>query len=81
MAEFSDTGPGLQRRGPQERIFDPFFSTKSGKNAGLGLSISYNIIQRLGGDIEAKNQEQGGSIFTVTLPVEPGSKGIAREKR
>lgn len=73
VAEFSDTGPGM-RDEDRRKIFDPFFSTKNGENAGLGLSISYNIIRRLGGDIEAKNREQGGSIFKVFLPVGNGSK-------
>ncbi|MFA6001304.1 MAG: ATP-binding protein [Thermoleophilia bacterium] len=73
VAEFSDTGPGM-RDEDRRKIFEPFFSTKKGENTGLGLSISYNIIRRLGGDIEAKNREQGGSIFKVFLPVGNGGK-------
>lgn len=68
VVEFADSGPGL----PQEelkKIFDPFFTTKQkGKGTGLGLSISYNIMQRLGGDIQARNGEHGGSVFAVALP-------------
>lgn len=68
LVEFSDNGPGL----PEEiitRIFDSFFTTKQkGKGTGLGLSISSNIMQRLGGSISASNREQGGCTFTVSLP-------------
>jgi two-component system, NtrC family, sensor kinase len=66
--EFTDSGPGL----PPEnlgRIFDPLFTTKElGSGIGLGLSISYNIMQRLGGDIQAGNNSGGGSVFTVHIP-------------
>lgn len=72
VAEFSDTGHGLPED-IRKKIYEPFFSTKKGENAGLGLSISRNIVQRLGGDIESSNNAQGGSIFQVFLPVEPGS--------
>ncbi len=68
VTEIADTGPGLEEE-VLRRLYDPFFTTKKGTSSGLGLSISYNIIQRLGGDIKARNREQGGSIFTVTLPV------------
>ncbi|MCW5977517.1 MAG: HAMP domain-containing protein [Bryobacteraceae bacterium] len=65
----SDNGEGI----PPEslpRIFDPFFTTKAeGKGVGLGLAVSYGIVQAHGGDIEAKNAASGGACFTVTLPV------------
>lgn len=69
FTEISDTGPGLSEE-TKRSIFDPFYTTKSGKNAGLGLSISYNIVQRLHGEILARNQEQGGTVFSVSLPVD-----------
>lgn len=62
-----DTGPGL--RAP-DRIFEPFFTTKSVGNAhgmGLGLSISYGIVQSFGGDITGANHPEGGAVFTVSL--------------
>ena len=66
----SDNGEGI----PPEnlaKIFDPFFTTKSeGKGVGLGLAVSYGIIQAHGGDIEVKSQVGVGTTFTVTLPVE-----------
>jgi two-component system NtrC family sensor kinase len=66
----SDNGEGI----PQEnltKIFDPFFTTKSeGKGVGLGLAVSYGIIQAHGGDIEVKNQTGVGAMFVVSLPLE-----------
>jgi two-component system, NtrC family, sensor kinase len=66
----SDNGEGI----PAEnlaRIFDPFFTTKSeGKGVGLGLAVSYGIIQAHGGDIEVKSKVGEGTTFTVSLPIE-----------
>lgn len=62
-----DTGPGIEQ---PEKIFDPFYSTKSVGSAegmGLGLSISYGLVQSFGGDIKGRNHEDGGAIFTVEL--------------
>ncbi len=66
----ADNGEGIA---PENlaKIFDPFFTTKSeGKGVGLGLAVSYGIIQAHGGDIEVKSEPGGGAIFTVTLPIE-----------
>ncbi|MBI5956373.1 MAG: PAS domain S-box protein, partial [Chloroflexi bacterium] len=66
---FSDTGRGI----PPEhlpKIFDPFFTTMPvGKGIGLGLSISYSIIQQHQGTIEVESQVGQGTTFTVRLPV------------
>ena len=51
-----------------ERVFDPFFTTKSG-STGMGLAVSYGIIQRHGGTIRVENVKEGGVRFTITLPV------------
>ncbi|MCF2872714.1 ATP-binding protein [Octadecabacter sp. G9-8] len=66
-----DTGPGLDE---PDRIFDPFYSTKqvtsdgTGQDGmGLGLSISYGLVQSFGGMIRGRNHPLGGAVFTVTL--------------
>ncbi|AFM26972.1 sensor histidine kinase [Desulfomonile tiedjei] len=69
VIEISDTGPGI----PQSvlrHIFEPFFTTKKGGEAkGLGLSVSYSIIERLGGHIRVASEEGSGTTFTITLPL------------
>jgi len=62
-----DTGPGIQE---PEKMFDPFFSTKaigSSEGMGLGLSISYGLVQSFGGQIRGANAIDSGAIFTVEL--------------
>jgi len=67
--EFADSGPGLSEEA-LKKVFDPFFTTKkAGSGTGIGLSISYSIVERLGGGIEVRNGKQGGCIFRVTLPM------------
>jgi two-component system NtrC family sensor kinase len=64
--EFLDSGVGIK---DPNRIFDPFYTTKSvGKGTGLGLSICYGIIKEHGGDITANNRPEGGAAIEVRLP-------------
>jgi len=63
--EFSDSGPGIK---DPKRIFDPFYTTKEvGKGTGLGLSICYGIVKEHGGEILARNREEGGATIEVRL--------------
>ncbi|RNF35243.1 sensor histidine kinase [Paracoccus methylarcula] len=67
----ADNGPGIPAE-LQERIFDPFFSTKGvGQGLGLGLSISYNIIRDFGGELRLCDAPGGGAIFHIELPAPP----------
>ena len=60
-----------------ERIFDPFFTTKEpGKGTGLGLAVSAQLVEGMGGEIVAKNREVGGAVFTLRLP----ASGILSEE-
>lgn len=67
-----DHGPGLPGDNPHG-IFDLFFTTKAG-GTGLGLPIAYRLIEQHGGRIEAANHPEGGALFTVHLPYEPGKQ-------
>jgi C4-dicarboxylate-specific signal transduction histidine kinase len=65
----ADNGPGVPAE-VIDRIFDPFVTTKPvGKGLGLGLSITYGIVQDFGGRIRAANRPQGGGAeLVVELP-------------
>lgn len=64
--EFDDSGTGIK---DPARIFDPFYTTKSvGKGTGLGLSICYGIIKEHGGEIVARNRDEGGATVEIRLP-------------
>ncbi|MDO9081924.1 MAG: ATP-binding protein, partial [Humidesulfovibrio sp.] len=65
----SDTGPGISSE-KLDKIFDPFFTTKKvGEGTGLGLTISFSIIQKLGGRINVESQEGQGATFIISLPL------------
>ena len=66
VCHVKDTGLGIS---PEivDKIFDPFFSTK-GHSSGLGLSISYAIIQRHGGEMNVHSKPGQGTVFTISLP-------------
>ncbi len=64
----SDTGVGMKEE-VRKKIFEPFFTTKPFTNTGLGLSVTYGIIRRLGGEIEVSSKVGEGTTFTITLPV------------
>lgn len=66
----TDNGPGI-RPEHMSRVFEPFFTTKAvGEGTGLGLYVSYNLAQELGGRIEARNSPDGGACFTLLFPSE-----------
>ena len=64
----TDDGPGIPEE-DLDRIFEPFFSTKSEYGTGLGLSITFGIVEKLGGRIDVQSKVGEGASFTVRLPV------------
>ena len=75
--EVEDDGKGIAAE-HLGRIFDPFFTTKPvGKGAGLGLSLSYGIVQKHGGSIEVRSMPGTGTCFRVMLPLRRGEAADA----
>ncbi len=73
-----DTGSGMP---PEvlERLFSPFFTTKS-KGTGLGLVVSFRIMEDHGGDIQASSTPGQGSTFVLTLPLgRPDATALTRD--
>ena len=67
LVQVLDRGPGLPP-GIAERLFEPFFTTRS-DGLGLGLNICRSIIESMGGQLQARNREGGGAIFEIRLPL------------
>ncbi|MEQ8198055.1 MAG: ATP-binding protein [Clostridiaceae bacterium] len=73
LISFSDNGCGMTEE-VKSKMFEPFFTTKpTGQGTGLGMSISYGIIEKHNGNIEVKSQVGQGSVITVFLPNEINS--------
>ncbi len=71
----TDSGPGIK---PEHlsRVFEPFFTTKPvGEGTGLGLYVSYNLAQELGGRIDVENVDGGGARFTLSFPAQGREDG------
>ncbi len=67
--QIRDSGCGMLSS-VQAKIFDPFFTTKPvGQGTGLGLSMVYQIVENHGGRIEVTSEPNGGTVFTLQLPI------------
>lgn len=78
---FTDNGIGMS---PSvcDHIFEPFFTTKGASGIGLGLAVSYSIIERHGGHIEAHSNPGRGTRFTISLPIAEGAhREVTRDRR
>lgn len=66
---FRDNGKGIGQENI-DHIFNPFFSTKSaGEGTGLGLYITYNEVQKIGGEIQVESEIGCGAIFKLKIPI------------
>lgn len=64
-----DKGSGIEKD-KLNKIFEPFYTTKEvGKGTGLGLTVSYGIVKKFGGEINVKSEVGKGSIFEIVLPI------------
>jgi CheY-like chemotaxis protein len=70
----ADTGTGMAEE-VRSRVFDPFFTTKGKAGMGLGLAVSYGIIRRHEGTIEAESELERGTTFRIKLPAAAAAAG------
>jgi len=72
LIQVEDNGPGMES-GVMARIFEPFYTTRrAGGGTGLGLSVSYGLVQEHQGIIGVQSKPGVGSCFTVYMPTDPG---------
>ncbi|MEN8256415.1 MAG: ATP-binding protein [Thermodesulfobacteriota bacterium] len=77
---FTDTGAGINQD-TLPKIFDPFFTNKdTGEGSGIGLAVSYKIIQEHQGRIDVQSKEDKGSTFEIVLPMEHVDETISESK-
>lgn len=70
LANFVDTGLGMTGE-TRQRIFEPFYTTKGAKGQGMGLAMTYGIVERHGGEIHVSSEPGQGSTFTIRLKRAP----------
>ncbi|UCH64069.1 MAG: cache domain-containing protein [Fidelibacterota bacterium] len=72
LVKITDTGTGIPEDNI-EKLFDPFFTTKEvGSGTGLGLAVSYGIVERHKGSIEVSSEVGLGTTFIISLPLYKG---------
>ncbi len=75
----TDTGTGMTEE-TKASLFKPFFTTKGNKGTGLGLYISRDILQKLGGELLCESREGSGSTFKLIIPAADIRKAPAEQK-
>jgi signal transduction histidine kinase len=75
MLRVQDTGIGMAED-VRRRCLEPFFTTKGDRGTGLGLAMSYGIVQRHGGSIEVESEPGRGATFVIRLPVRPARPAV-----
>lgn len=70
-----DNGPGIAP-GIMEKLFEPYNSSKNGKNAGLGLAIVHSIVKELNGRVTCDSNQSRGTCFSVFLPITPPNSAV-----
>jgi len=73
----SDTGIGMSEA-VRRRALEPFFTTKGVRSTGLGLSVSYGIVQSHGGELEIDSTEGQGTTVTIRLPIDAQAQAARR---
>jgi PAS domain S-box-containing protein len=79
VIQVSDTGSGIRAEN-LSRIYDPFFTTKGvGQGTGLGLSVTYGVVQEHHGKIECESEPGHGTSFTLTFPMASSEQVVTKE--
>jgi len=69
-----DTGCGIAQE-DLPRLFEPFFSTKGNRGTGLGLAVTWGLVEGHGGTIDVQSEPGAGSRFTVRIPLAQDRSG------
>ena len=75
LVGFVDTGSGMSGE-TRQRIFEPFYTTKGANGQGMGLAVSYGIVERHGGEIHVTSEPGHGSTFTIRLKRAPEPEAV-----